>query len=187
MDASRRGDDRRQEGVTQGVGRVASPIFLNLRPSPLTEREIKVLMEQGAIQRGVVRAAMEVVHCGDVNRDSPKISNVHGAGKHVCHKVLVLRALNPGDILGVGVESSLLEEGHETRQDVVVTPSPGRLVMNTGEDVIPVDIVGPLAGATPIVGSQSTHGWQGQPQEHTEPALPLASGEGHDPIDVGET
>ena len=187
MDASRRGDDRRQEGVTQAWGRVALPIFINLRPSPLIEREIKVLMEQGAIQRGVVRAAMEVVYCGDVNRDSPKISNVHGAGKHVCHKVLVLRALNPGDILGVGVESSLLEEGHETRQDVVVAPSPGRLVMNTGEDVIPVDIVGPLAGATPIVGSQSTHGWQRQPHVHTEPALPLASGEGHDPINIGET
>ena len=54
MDASRRGDDRGKEGVTQGVGRVAIPIFLNLRPSPLIEREIKVLMEQGAIQRGVV-------------------------------------------------------------------------------------------------------------------------------------
>ena len=60
MDASRRGDDRWQEGVTQGVGRVASPIFLNLRPSPLTEREIKVLMEQGAIQRGVVRARLSL-------------------------------------------------------------------------------------------------------------------------------
>ena len=82
MDASRRGDDRGKEGMTQGVGRVAIPIFLNLHPSPLIEREIKVLMEQGAIQRGVVRAAMEVVHCGDVNRDSPKISNVHGAGKN---------------------------------------------------------------------------------------------------------
>ena len=46
MDASRRGDDRRQEGVTQAVGRVAIPIFLNLRSSPLIEREIKVLMEQ---------------------------------------------------------------------------------------------------------------------------------------------
>ena len=43
MDASRRGDDRRQEGVTQAVGRVALPIFINLRPSPLIEREIKVL------------------------------------------------------------------------------------------------------------------------------------------------
>ena len=60
MDASRRGDDRRQEGVTQAGGRVASPIFLNLRSSPLIEREINVLMEQGAIQRGVVSAAMEV-------------------------------------------------------------------------------------------------------------------------------
>ena len=57
MDASRRGDDRRQEGVTQAVARVASPIFLNLHPSPLIEREINVLMEQGAIQRGVVRVA----------------------------------------------------------------------------------------------------------------------------------
>ena len=61
MDSSRRGDDRRQEGVTQSVGRVAIPIFLNLCPSPLIEREIKVLMAQGAIQRGVVSAAMEVV------------------------------------------------------------------------------------------------------------------------------
>ena len=32
----------------------------------LIEREIKVLMAQGAIQRGVVSAAMEVVNCGDV-------------------------------------------------------------------------------------------------------------------------
>ena len=69
MDASRRGDDRRQEGMTQAVGRVALPIFINLCPSPLIEREIKVLMEQGAIQRGVVRAAMEVVYCGDVYRE----------------------------------------------------------------------------------------------------------------------
>ena len=66
MDASRRGDDRGKEGMTQGVGRVAIPIFLNLHPSPLIEREINVLMEQGAIQRGVVSAAMEVVNCGDV-------------------------------------------------------------------------------------------------------------------------
>ena len=119
MDASRRGDDRWQEGVTQALGRVALPIFVNLRPSPLIEREIKVLMAQGAIQRRVVGAAMEVVHCGDVYCDSPKSSNAHGAGKHVCHIVPILRALNPGDILGVGVESSLAEEGHETLQDVV--------------------------------------------------------------------
>ena len=57
MDATRRGDDRRQEGVTQAVGRVALPIFINLHLSPLIEREIKVLMAQGAIQRGVVSAA----------------------------------------------------------------------------------------------------------------------------------
>ena len=29
--------------MTQAVGRVALPIFINLRPSPLIEREIKVL------------------------------------------------------------------------------------------------------------------------------------------------
>ena len=55
MDATRRGDDRRQEGVTQAVGRVALPIFINLHLSPLIEREIKVLMAQGS-------AAMEVVN-----------------------------------------------------------------------------------------------------------------------------
>ena len=109
MDASRRGDDRRQEGVTQALSRVALPIFINLRPSPLREREIKVLMAQGAIQRGVVSAAMEVVNCGDVYGDSPKSSNAHVAGKHVCHIILILRAQNPGDTLGVGVESSLAE------------------------------------------------------------------------------
>ena len=54
MDASRRGDDRRQEGVTKALSRVAFPIFINLHLSPLIEREIKVLMAQGAIQRGVV-------------------------------------------------------------------------------------------------------------------------------------
>ena len=54
MNAARRGDDRGQEGVTQALSRVALPIFINLRPSPLIEREIKVLMAQGAIQRGVV-------------------------------------------------------------------------------------------------------------------------------------
>jgi hypothetical protein len=58
--------------MTQAVGSVALPIFINLRPSPLIEREIKVLMAQGAIQRGVVSAAMEVVNCGDVDCDSPK-------------------------------------------------------------------------------------------------------------------
>ena len=53
MDATRRGDDRRQEGVTQALSRVALPIFINLRPSPLREREIKVLMAQGTIQGGL--------------------------------------------------------------------------------------------------------------------------------------
>ena len=54
MDATRRGDDRRQEGVTQAVSRVALPI---LQPSPepareggfycpLIEREIKVLQSR---------------------------------------------------------------------------------------------------------------------------------------------
>ena len=98
MDASRRGDDRRQEGVTQALSRVALPIFINLRPSPLREREIKVLMAHGAIQRGLVSAAMEVVNGGDVYGDSPKISSAHVAGKHVCHIVRILWALNPGDM-----------------------------------------------------------------------------------------
>ena len=90
MDATRRGDDRRQEGVTQAVGRVALPIFINLHLRPLIEREINVLMEQGAIQRGVVRAAMEVVHCGDVNRDDVGLLQVTATKEKVKKKVAVL-------------------------------------------------------------------------------------------------
>ena len=81
------------------MSRVALPIFINLRPSPLIEREIKVLMAQGAIQRGVVSAAMEVVNCGRVQGDSAKRSNAHVEGIHVCHIILILRALIPNDPL----------------------------------------------------------------------------------------
>ena len=63
MDASGRGDDRRQESVTQSWSRVALPIFINLRLCPLREHEVKVLMAQGAIQREVISAAMKVVNC----------------------------------------------------------------------------------------------------------------------------
>ena len=51
-------------------------------------------MAPGAIQRGVISAAMEVVNCGDVHGDSTKRSNAHVEGKHVCHIILIiLRAL----------------------------------------------------------------------------------------------
>ena len=51
-DTSGRGDDRSQEGVTQAWSRVALPMFINLRLCPLREREVKVLMTQGASHRG---------------------------------------------------------------------------------------------------------------------------------------
>ena len=62
VDASGRGDDRRQESVTQSWSRVALPIFINLPLCPLREHEVEVLMAQGAIPRGVISAAMEVVN-----------------------------------------------------------------------------------------------------------------------------
>ena len=37
--------------------------------------------------------SMEVVNCGDVHGDSMKRSNAHVEGKHVCHIILILRAL----------------------------------------------------------------------------------------------
>ena len=67
-------------------------------------------MAQGAIQRGLISAAMEVVNCGDV-------------------------------------------QGDPTKRDNEATAC---------EDVVPVDIVCPPAGASPIGGAQSTHGWQRQ-------------------------
>ena len=101
--------------------------------------------------------------------------------------MLILRARNPGDTPGVGMVASLAEEGHDASQDVVVVPGPVGLVMTAWEDVGPFVIVCPPAGAPPIVGAQSTHGWQRQPQEHTEPGLPLTNSEGHNPTDGGET
>ena len=64
-------------------------------------------MAQGAIQRWLISAAMEVVNCGHVHGDSTNRSNAHVEGIHVRHIILVLRALNPGDIPGVGLEASL--------------------------------------------------------------------------------
>ena len=49
MDASGRGDDRRQEGVTQTLSLVTPAIFVNLLLSPLRKREVYVLMAQSAI------------------------------------------------------------------------------------------------------------------------------------------
>ena len=59
--------------------------------------------------------------------------------------------------------------------------------MTACTDVVPFVIVRPLARAPPIVGAQGAHGGQRQPQEHTEPALPLTNCEGHDPTEGGET
>ena len=60
MDASGRGDDRKQKGVAQAGSRVFLPIFIDLLVCPLREREVNVRMAQGTIHRGVVSAAMEV-------------------------------------------------------------------------------------------------------------------------------
>ena len=43
--------------------------------------------------------SMEVVNCGDVYGDSTKRSNAHVEGIHVCHIILILRALIPSDPL----------------------------------------------------------------------------------------
>ena len=51
MDASGRGDNRRQEGLAQAGSHVTLPIFVDLLLRPLRQREVKVLMAQGAIHR----------------------------------------------------------------------------------------------------------------------------------------
>ena len=100
VDASGRGDDRRQEGVTQAWSRLALPILINLRLCPLRGRKVEVLMAQGAIlshiQRGVISAAMEVVNCGDVHGDTTESVHAHFGSIHD----------TPGD----GAIASLAEE-----------------------------------------------------------------------------
>ena len=56
--------------MTQAWSRVALPIFINLRLCPLREREVDVLMAQGAIHRGFISAAM-------VQGDTTKLIHDH--------------------------------------------------------------------------------------------------------------
>ena len=49
MDASGRGDNRRQEGVTQTVGLVPPAIFVDLLLSSLQKLVVDVLMAQGDV------------------------------------------------------------------------------------------------------------------------------------------
>ena len=60
VDASGRGDDRRQEGVTQTVSLATPAISVNFLLSPLRKLEVNVLMAQGAIRRGVRVDAISV-------------------------------------------------------------------------------------------------------------------------------
>ena len=72
VDASGRGDYRRQEGVTQTVSLVSPAILVNLLLSSLQKLEVNVLMAQGFIQLGVISAAPEVMSEGGVNDDPTK-------------------------------------------------------------------------------------------------------------------
>ena len=62
MDAARRGDYLWEKGVTHLPCRVACPIFVNLLLCPLRKHEVDVRMTQNAILRGIISAAVEVVH-----------------------------------------------------------------------------------------------------------------------------
>ena len=59
MDASGRGDNRRQEGVTQTVGLVPPAIFVDLLLSSLQKLVVDVLMAQGDVV-GVISTAVEL-------------------------------------------------------------------------------------------------------------------------------
>ena len=64
MDASGRGDNRRQEGVTQTVGLVPLAIFVDLLLSSLQKLVVDVLMAQGVVV-GVISTAVELTGSPD--------------------------------------------------------------------------------------------------------------------------
>ena len=64
MDASGRGDNRRQEGVTQTVGLVPPAIFVDLLLSSLQKLVVDVLMAQGDVV-GVISTAVELTGSPD--------------------------------------------------------------------------------------------------------------------------
>ena len=73
MDAARRGDYRGEKGVTHPLCRVARPIFVNPLLCPLRKHEVDVTVDvrmtqytQSAILRGIISAAVEVVHPGKI-------------------------------------------------------------------------------------------------------------------------
>ena len=61
MDASGRGDYRRQEGVVQTVTLVAPAIFVNLLPSSLQKLEVSVL--KGSLHRPAMNGTRETMVC----------------------------------------------------------------------------------------------------------------------------
>ena len=64
VDASGRGDNRRQEGVTQTVGLVPLAIFVDLLLSSLQKLVVDVLMAQGDVV-GVISTAVELTGSPD--------------------------------------------------------------------------------------------------------------------------
>ena len=85
MNASRRGNYRRQEGATLIEGHVALAIFEDLVLSLVQMLGVKVLMAQGCIHRGIINAALEVMNEGSVSDEPTKGSHERIVNVHVPH------------------------------------------------------------------------------------------------------
>ena len=78
--------------MTQAGTHVTLPIFVDLLLRPLREREVNVLVAQGAIHRGVISTTMEVLNRGDVHGDPTKRIQGQSGDIQVRNKVLIMRA-----------------------------------------------------------------------------------------------
>ena len=140
-------------------------------------------MTQGAILRWVISAATEVVNPGSIQAYPATRNQQHLGDVYVRSKVLILGDRDCGDTVGVDANtSSVAREGHEGILEVVVGLYRQVLAVNACVDMVRMRIIRPMAGALPIVGAESQHGGQRNSQELTDPALPFAKREGHDPI-----
>ena len=79
MDASGRGDNHRQEAVTQTVGLVPTAIFVDLLLSSLQKLVVDVLIAQGAIVVGVISTALEL-RLAQIDANRGKVNENHRFG-----------------------------------------------------------------------------------------------------------
>ena len=77
-------------------------------------------MTQGAILRGIISAAMEVVNPGNIKADPATPIHLHLGDVYVRSNVLILGDRDLGNTACAGAISSVAREGHDASLDAMM-------------------------------------------------------------------